>query len=334
MQRAKLISYSKGISILGIMLYHLISCYLARHPIIAKGVSFGGAGVHVFILCSGFGLMYSNIRRPLNFISFIRKRFFKVYVPYIVVVIIAFLLPNVYSGFNKTMALLSHIFLFKMFIPAYTATFGFQFWYISTIIQFYLFFTVLVMLFQKIGARNFFIMSCLISFSWAVLISLLGLTEVRVWNSFFLQYLWEFALGMVLAAEYAREGKLRLETMSMPKLIMVTLISFVIYSVLSLIGGFLKAFNDPFSLIAFGGICLILYRCNFLPGFVHFTSGISYEIYLLHVLIFKLYFEVFSLPVPLLLTALISVATTYLLSWLYHLFILKISSAKKAPEKT
>ena len=156
MQRAKLISYSKGIAILGIMLYHLISCYLARHPIIAKGVSFGGAGVHVFILCSGFGLMYSNIRRPLNFIPFIRKRFLKVYVPYIVVVIIAFLLPNVYSGFNKTMALLSHIFLFKMFIPAYTATFGFQFWYISTIIQFYLFFTVLVMLFQKIGARNFF----------------------------------------------------------------------------------------------------------------------------------------------------------------------------------
>ena len=194
MQKAKLISYSKGVAILGIMLYHLISCYLAWRPIIAKGASFGGAGVHVFILCSGFGLMYSSLRKPLKFIPFIRKRFFKVYIPYIIVVLIAFLLPNVYSGFNRPLALLSHIFLFKMFIPEYTATFGFQFWYISTIIQFYLFFTLLVMLYKKLEAKRFLFFSCMISFCWAVLISVLGLTEIRVWNSLFLQYLWEFAL--------------------------------------------------------------------------------------------------------------------------------------------
>ena len=333
MLRSKLISYSKGIAILGIMLFHLVSCYLASHPLIAKAAAFGGAGVHVFILCSGFGLMYSNIRKPLGFTAFIKRRFGKIYIPYIVVVILAFLLPNVYYGFDRVFALLSHIFLFKMFIPAYTATFGFQFWYISTIIQFYLVFTLLVKLYQNLGKKNFLILSCTISFCWAVIISLLGFTDIRTWNSFFLQYLWEFAIGMVLASEYAENGKLKLESISIPKLILVIIVSFGVYAVLSLTGGFLKAFNDPFSLAAFGGICLLLYKCRLFPKFVYFTSDISYEIYLLHILIFRLLFETFTLPIPKFLLAIIALSITYIASWLYHLAFNKIFTITKSPRK-
>ncbi len=313
------------------MLFHLVSCYLASHPLIAKAASFGGAGVHVFILCSGFGLMYSNIRKPLGFTAFIKKRFGKIYIPYIVVVILAFSLPNVYYGFDRVFALLSHIFIFKMFIPAYTATFGFQLWYISTIIQFYLVFTLLVKLYQKLGKKNFLLLSCTVSFCWAVLISLLGFTEIRTWNSFFLQYLWEFTIGMMLAAEYAENGELKLENISIPKLIIIIIVSFGIYSVLSLAGGFWKAFNDPFSLTAFGGICLLLYKCNFLPRFVFFTSNISYEIYLLHVLIFRLLFETYTYPIPMFYLAIIALSSTYIVSWLYNLICNRLFSIIKTP---
>lgn len=42
-----------------------------------------------------------------------------------------------------------------------------------------------------------------ISLLWSTIVGLTGHAEERVWNSFFLQYLWEFCLGMKLAEWYA-----------------------------------------------------------------------------------------------------------------------------------
>lgn len=46
------------------------------------------------------------------------------------------------------------------------------------------------------------IYALLISMLWATIVAMLGKSDVRVWNSFFLQYLWEFVLGMYLAKCY------------------------------------------------------------------------------------------------------------------------------------
>jgi peptidoglycan/LPS O-acetylase OafA/YrhL len=334
MKKAELISYSKGIAILGIILFHLISGYYKDAAIIAKAASFGGAGVHVFILCSGCGLMYSNLNKPLSFIDFIQKRFWKVYIPYIIVVLVAFMLPNVYLGpNNRFLALLSHIFLFKMFVPDYTATFGYHFWYISTIIQFYFVFTLLVKLLYKIGRKYFLFLSCFLSLLWAITISVMGLSGIRVWNSFFLQYLWEFSIGMLLACEYNESDSINIEHLPTAKLICITFFAFCIYFVLSINGGFFKVFNDPFSLASFGGICLLLYRCNFLPKFIYFTSHISYEIYLTHVLVYKLIFDIFVFPIPKYLKSVVALILVFLVSWLYNLFSKKILFNKKIAAK-
>lgn len=43
-------------------------------PSVVKTASnFGEAGVHVFILCSGFGLYLSQMREPLGFGDFIKN---------------------------------------------------------------------------------------------------------------------------------------------------------------------------------------------------------------------------------------------------------------------
>ena len=42
----------------------------------------------------------------------------------------------------------------------------------------------------------------LISLLWGMLTVLLKTNDMRIWNSFFLQYLWEFILGMKLAEIY------------------------------------------------------------------------------------------------------------------------------------
>ncbi|EDO13678.1 hypothetical protein BACOVA_00571 [Bacteroides ovatus ATCC 8483] len=38
-----------------------------------KASSFGGAGVHIFILCSGFGLCLSYLNKPLTYSQFIKR---------------------------------------------------------------------------------------------------------------------------------------------------------------------------------------------------------------------------------------------------------------------
>lgn len=325
MKKAEAITYAKGISIIAIILCHLIQGFLNVNPIISQAASFAGGGVHTFFLCSGFGLMYSELKKPLNFTSFMKKRFVKIYVPYIIIVFVSYFVPYMSPDLeNRFMALLSHVFLFKMFVRSFEISFGRQFWYISTIIQFYFAFILLVKLFHKLGKKYFFILCCATSFLWAVIVSLLGYTEVRIWNSFFLQYLWEFALGMVIAAEYSQTGKLSFDKIKTPILAVITVVLFEVYSILSLKGGFLKSFNDPFSLFAFLGICILLYRFGFLKRFIMFTSSISYEIYLTHVLIFMILFSAIPSVLNQYIMAAISLILVFVISYGYSLLCKKI----------
>ena len=50
--------------------------------------AFGGSGVHVFILCSVFGLYLSHLNNPLRYANFLKKRFLKVYWTYAYIVIL------------------------------------------------------------------------------------------------------------------------------------------------------------------------------------------------------------------------------------------------------
>ena len=120
--------------------------------IVNKILSIGGTGVHVFFFCSGFGLLLSNLKKTLKYTEFLKKRFFKVYIPYIVVVSISTLLPYMYDG-NRLGAWFSHVFLYKMFVPVYEESFG-PFWFISTLFQFYFLFVPLVRLKENIGTKN------------------------------------------------------------------------------------------------------------------------------------------------------------------------------------
>ena len=64
------IDYLKGISIIAIVLFHIINTYSNLPNIVKLASNFGGAGVHIFIICSGFGLYYSYLNRPISYSSF------------------------------------------------------------------------------------------------------------------------------------------------------------------------------------------------------------------------------------------------------------------------
>ena len=60
LQRLEVIDFLRGFSIFTIVLMHLLQSYPIP-PFLMAASSFGGAGVHVFILCSGFGLHMAYI---------------------------------------------------------------------------------------------------------------------------------------------------------------------------------------------------------------------------------------------------------------------------------
>lgn len=124
--RVVAIDYLKGFSIFTIVLMHLLNIMSAIPSKIQTLASIGGAGVHVFFLCSGIGLYLSYLKKKKNYYEFLKKKFIKIYIPYIIIVFISFLLPWMYTGSERFVALLSHIFLFKMFVSRFEVSFGMQ----------------------------------------------------------------------------------------------------------------------------------------------------------------------------------------------------------------
>lgn len=286
MKKLAVIDFLKGYSIFTIILFH---CFqnLNLTGILSKAIQFGGTGVHLFIFLSGFGLYSSHLRKRITFSEFTYKRLGKVYIPYILIVLlsagISLFIP-IYK--NSYYALAGHIFFYKMFDENIVDSYGYQLWFISTIMQFYLSFYLLILIKDKLR-NNIFLITCVsISLSWSLLIVLTKHTEMRIWNSFFLQYLWEFALGMIVA-EGANKHVYNLNMKNVYYLI-IGLIFTAIFGVLSLNGGEIgKVFNDIPALIGYSFLAIFIYKLNIrqIKSFFIFTGKISYSLYLVHILI-------------------------------------------------
>ena len=251
----EVISFVRGFSIFTIVLMHLLQGYIKSCPsIVAKAAAIGGTGVHVFFFCSGFGLYLSYLRKPIGFVDFMKKRLLKIYVPYIIIILISAFVPFMFNG-NRIQAFLSHLFLYKMFIPEYESSFGNQFWFISTLIQLYIVFIPLCKVKKKLG-KKFFLITFSISVAWWIFTGITGLCNERIWGSFFLQYLWEFALGMMIAQRLEEGESIEYNRKS---LFLIAVIGITIAAIASLKGGVLNTFNDLFAMS--GYLSLSLFIC-------------------------------------------------------------------------
>lgn len=147
-QRIEYIDFSKGFAIFTIILAHYSQPYCSG--IWENGVMLGGTGVHLFFLISGFGLGLSY--QNTNAIDFYKKRFSKILIPYYIFIITVYLINTTYKIYPKDglYALLGHLLLYKMFDETIINSFGYHLWFISTIVQFYIIFPLLIFLKNKI----------------------------------------------------------------------------------------------------------------------------------------------------------------------------------------
>jgi peptidoglycan/LPS O-acetylase OafA/YrhL len=289
--KIEVIDFLKGYSILTIVVFHFCQG-LAFSPLLAKLINFGGTGIHTFLFASGFGLYLSHLKKPLRYPDFLRKRFTKIYVPYIIIVslsaLISLVIPIYENNWNNY---LSHVFFYKMFDDHLIGTYGYQFWFVSTIIQFYLLFPLFVFLREKIKGKGFLLVGLLISLSWTTIVLLLHKEALRNWNSFFLQYVWEFMLGMYCAEGFLKRNE-RFWEMSKMKMVLLTVAGLALYSAMALKGGqFGKSLNDIPALFGYGGLAVLIYLAGVqaINQFILFTARLSFSIFLLHFLVLDLF---------------------------------------------
>lgn len=265
---------------------HLVTGNLTLLPSAIKTLSrAGGGGVHIFIFCSGFGLYISYLKKPKGYIEFIKNRLKKIYIPYVIIVIVSYFIPIMYDGENRFAALLSHIFLYKMFIPEFINSFG-PFWFISTIFQFYIIFIPLCYVKKNLEDTIFFILAAIINVCWWLLLALTGKQDDRLWLSQFPEYILLFVLGMYVA-EMFYIGKRPIINNRIYCLI-IAIATFGIGGDITLESGVLKAFNDIFSFVGCCSIALFFYGDNIINRFCVYVASFSYELYLVHMIVFAI----------------------------------------------
>ena len=145
-----------------------------------------------------------------------------------------------------------------------------------------------------------------------------GHAEERVWNSFFLQYLWEFCLGMKLAELYHKKP----ETLTVPKwkhLVPACIAAMALTGVMGMAGFPWKLYNDIPSLIGYTSIALIIYKTDIkaVNRFFSYTNKFSYEWYLVHILVFQITRHFLNGHAPFAVEIGLCLALSYLMAMAY-----------------
>lgn len=325
MKRFELADFLKGYSIFTIIIYHYLQTF-SLPPLAAKAINIGGTGVHSFLLISGFGLYLSFQNKPLGFTQFIKRRLGKVYLPYIIVVILSAIITLFIPIYQSSWyALGGHVLLYKMFDSSIIGSYGGQFWFVSTIIQFYLVFHGLAWLKRNTSNGLFIGIGLVASIGWAALIVYIGKSELASYNRFFLQYAWEFMLGMVLAAMVNNNTLDKIAAkLTLWHYLLIGASGMALYVGMALKLGFIgQLFNDIPALTGYSFIAIFIYKLQLKPinQFFIYTGEISYPLFIIHILINILvvyFFTQNGLGAPTVITLLLSLGITYLASHWYN----------------
>ncbi len=303
-RKIEYIDFAKGYAIFTIVIYHALQ-RVPLDPLWQKAIIFGGTGVHLFFLLSGFGLALS--KTPLSPIAFYRRRLTKVWLPYTLALTISLLAAISFDLFpDRLAAWLAGVLLYQMFFESWIQSFGGHFWFISAIMQFYLVFPLLIWAKNHWGDRRFLLTCLALSVLWWLIVYYTGKGDQRTWNSFLLQFLWEFGLGMLLASRLPATAQspawLQNTRWNNPGILLLVGVGFTGIMILMIfkMGDAGKIFNDVPALLGYTALSLFVYQIStrflpFLKRFFCWVGGFSFSLYLVHVLVLDGYLRVLEM---------------------------------------
>jgi peptidoglycan/LPS O-acetylase OafA/YrhL len=295
------LDFARGYAIATIVAYHTFQ-RLDLPPLAQQAAAFGGSGVHLFFLLSGFGLALSTSTQTT--LGFYRRRAVKVWWPYALALSLSLLGAFGLDLFpDRWAAWLAGVGLYQMFEEQYIHSFGGHYWFISAIIQFYLVYPLLLRIKERFANPWYYFALCMaVSVAWWLIVWFTGHDNFRTWNSSFLQFLWEFGLGQVLAGLYlarpeGNTGRIRGDFWNYTwwtYLPVGLLFTGLMVAMILRMGPAGRVFNDIPALIGYSALCIFVYRAAelFLPPvrqFFVWVGGFSYSLYLVHVLVLDLF---------------------------------------------
>ena len=156
-------------------------------------------------------------------------------------------------------------------------------------IQFYLAFPFLLYIKARLGDNYFVIFTGLLSILYWGAIIILDLAHLRASNSFFLQYLWEFGIAMVLDDHY-RKTNYPFWDQKLSLLLLAAGIGIGLMVLIATYGGTVgRMLNDMPAAVGYTALVALTYalikKVKLFVVIFTYIGSISYEIYLTHVFV-------------------------------------------------
>lgn len=283
--RIEFLDFGRGLAILGIVLYHYTDWMTTGAA--AQALSLAGSGVHVFILLSGFGMTLSRFAETPR--RFYARRFARVCVPYYLFVTFVFLANQLHAYYpgDGMYAYLGHIFWYKMFDSAIIGSFGEHLWFLSPLLVLYLLFPLLNRALARVGGFRLVLVALLVSSAWWVLVIATDRVADPAYRRFFLQFIWEFCLGMAMGQAYRDRG-IEFWRTRVSHVVLAAGAGLAVMAALVEFGGVAGRFlNDVPALVGYTALIVLLYRAGsaLFPRVVAVVSALgtmSLELYLVH----------------------------------------------------
>jgi peptidoglycan/LPS O-acetylase OafA/YrhL len=177
-----------------------------------------------------------------------------------------------------------------MFDDSIIGSFGGHMWFMSVIIPLYLVFPLLFHIRKRNGNLFFFIVTLIVSVSYWFIVIMLGKEDSGVYRSFFLQYLWEFSAGMILADLFVKR-EFKFWDQSPFALTLTSIVGIGLMGLLAVKGGHIgRVLNDIPAAIGYTSFVALSYLIitrYFYPAIRAFLyiGKLSYELYLTHIFV-------------------------------------------------
>ncbi|NLK37833.1 MAG: acyltransferase [Epulopiscium sp.] len=243
-----------------------------------------------FVFLSGLKLAYSYREKVFSFGEFIRRRFSRIFIPYILWYIAYYLLLR-YLGYIAAKNLAQHLFSFVM------GDLVSPFYFVTIIIQFYILFGIIWWVFEKFSHKKILLSVGILEFLY------LQYTFLPYEDRFFMTYLFYFILGCYVAL-HLEEFKNVLQ-----KYQIVILLLFIGLTAWHSYHAYLAALGTPyvgwriigciFSVISIfaiyqGSILLERILPKGMVAFFQRVDAASYDIFLSHCFVLYISYEIWS----------------------------------------
>jgi peptidoglycan/LPS O-acetylase OafA/YrhL len=196
--KIQILDFYRGIAILLVFIHHILYATFGTYQF-----DIFDAGVPIFFVISGFCIHLSFTQNP-SWHSFFNKRFFRIYPPYFVALVLFILIYNEHE--KSLRSILYHTLLIHNYVESSFYRINPSFWSIAIEMQLYMIYPVLIILLRNISWKNILFLTGTIEFAIRIFYLINPIHSVY-YSPFGFWFSW--TLGVYLANLYLTNNRIQ-----------------------------------------------------------------------------------------------------------------------------